>query len=620
MGVIAQLADEIYNGIALPLARVGRSEGFQGQAADASRAKLAEMSLRASQFADRLVQLDMFHGETVHDHGVYQETPELLKTSPLSALTSSGFGFLGEVFDETRIVDAHSLQGEVEFLVTDENERWGMDMLDNYFAAPTEDLKASRTDIYNSAGLDGSQALDSKSQGINTILSEGQMSARTPYQFSETARIALFDPSIPGKFQDKDLNFAGSSLADSLKLTKVGGKTLAEMNAGLGGKSAASGSTSASASQGAGVGGGGGFAVPGVGGVGSGAGVPLGAAGRAGQRVSADDIFNDLMSKAKKSEDGSSSYGSGSSSGSRGGTGSYTPSRYSGGSSYASGYSPAQYAGSTYTPSSYARSPYSSSPAGYSPGAYSYTPSNYSRAPYSYTPSNYERASYTPSSYERTPYSYTPSNYERASYTPGSYTRPSWDAGTHTSSAYTPSSYASMGGYTPSSYSSSGYGGGSSPYSTSSGLSSYGSGVGGGGFAGAPGSGAAGGLGASLKNASTAGTGGSAAGLGAKGLGASANPASSAAARGGMMPMMPMGGMAGAPGGGKSASGAGGKKSNIKNQDGDLYGADVKAVTPVISVQGASVEPTDPGEVQAEDTEKTQEKQSFEEFLELTRK
>ena len=49
----------------------------------------------------------------------------------------------------------------------------------------------------------------------------------------------------------------------------------------------------------------------------------------------------------------------------------------------------------------------------------------------------------------------------------------------------------------------------------------------------------------------------------------------------GMMPMMPMGG-AGAPGAGGKGN-KDNKKAQVKNQDGDLYGNDIKSVAPVIS-------------------------------------
>ena len=49
----------------------------------------------------------------------------------------------------------------------------------------------------------------------------------------------------------------------------------------------------------------------------------------------------------------------------------------------------------------------------------------------------------------------------------------------------------------------------------------------------------------------------------------------------GMMPMAPMGG-AGAPGSGGKGN-KDNKKAQVKNQDGDLYGNDIKSVAPVIS-------------------------------------
>lgn len=97
-------------------------------------------------------------------------------------------------------------------------------------------------------------------------------------------------------------------------------------------------------------------------------------------------------------------------------------------------------------------------------------------------------------------------------------------------------------------------------------------------------------------NASTYGTGGSAAGS-QRGAVAGMSPASGGAggARGmGMMPMMPMGGMGGVGGGAGRGGSGDSQKAKIKNQDGDLYGNDIKSVAPIISAgrRPAGMEPS----------------------------
>lgn len=69
--------------------------------------------------------------------------------------------------------------------------------------------------------------------------------------------------------------------------------------------------------------------------------------------------------------------------------------------------------------------------------------------------------------------------------------------------------------------------------------------------------------------------------------GGTANAAAGGARPAGMG-MMPMG-MAGMGGAGARPAGKGDKKADIKNQDGDLYGNDVKSVSPIISAGGKPV-------------------------------
>lgn len=269
-----------------------------------------------------------------------------------------------------------------------------------------------------------------------------------------------------------------------------------------------------------------------------------------------------------------------------------------------------------------------------------YTGPNYTSP--NYKSPNYTNPNFTSPNYTSPKYTY---NGAGGSYGSPSYTSPSfkygssdgaggnmspWKAPTYTPSTFTSSaglgSYApsSLGGYNPftTGYAGSGYSpasfgsGGSGSYGGSGGSGVFGapglSGVSGSGarvpsgFAngvGASGVGSGAGNGATLRNASTAGTSESGAkrglGAGTFGKAGSGSGAGNGGMRGGM-PVMPMGAMGGPGGAGAGKLGGTTRdKNRIKNEDGDLYGADVRAVTPVISVGPVTFAP----EKEIEDTE-----------------
>ena len=671
MGVIKATADNIYNNISLPLTKVGVDEGLQGDMTEAARRKIALLSTRLGVYASALDELDHYNTDmanTQQDLPTAQGTT-VLREDQLNLIMGKGdgkfLGFLGTVINHVNIVD-----GNIESMTSTDADNWGAfegndrssSTLDRSNVSTDPALKHDMQNKYDACEKEYTSRFDAVSSSVAGITSQDEVSKSGGDLHVNPTRLAAFDKALGGKFQDGDLEFGDSSLGKALNNLKIDGKSLEDYNdsfspgakdtkSAVGGGSESgesSGSASGGAAGRAGSVGGGSF------GRSAGSTSPSGRGSKSTfKKVSADDILGDLMDKyvegSGSGTTGTSSHGGSSKNGtdSRYHGSSYTPGEYSGysGSGYTpSSYSSRKYTPASYTPSSYTPSSYTSSkytPSSYSPtGSTAYTPKSYTGSngsgtsgytPSSYTPSSYTSSGYTPGAHSSsgyTPSSYTSSGYTPSKYTPSTYTS---SAGTSTPSSYTPSQYSSSG-YTPRSYSGSGYGngsngynslyGGSTPYSSAyggSGSPSGGSRFGGTGLGsyGSAGSGL-GGTGAgpnnTLKNASTAGTAGSgAAKNGLAGLaGKSGTSGTGAPMRGmGMMPMG-MGAMGGAGGRGAKGGkvGAQDSKSKIKNQDGDLYGADVKAVTPVISVQPAFA----PEKEVTPETEGSKTDMSFEEF------
>lgn len=587
---LAPVGEDIIRGVGVPVVNTMTIPDFEGAAADAVRRRGRELVSRVDLLANNVALLGEYGNHLDRVLDTYTSTPDLLKKlDNMDELWyHSGSGWLAGTAAGTTVSEIEKSQGEITGIVTDKGV-WGKDRLASATTEIVPGLVDHYGDIYYQAGDQAvGEGVDPTNEQIRALPTEDAIRAGNAGDISMSMSAFNAD-GVTGSFQDRDFLPGASALDKALaEHSKDMASHLAgvDTKAGSGGTSATTPTTAGAAGSGSGSGSGAGGYGGGGGGFGGGS-APMGRAGtgtgtggnpltRVGapgfDEVSSDDIFD----KLKEAGIGTDTAGSG------GGAGSGAGSRYEPGQ----GYTPGEY-------TSYSPDPYK--PGEYSPGSGSGSGAGYT--PGSYTP-NY--STYTPSTQLS---GYTPTQLAGGGYTPGS-------------TAYTPYSGSGAGSYgasgtsgTPMSNSAlrdmvnrltapvgggGSFGGGGGSFG--SGAGSYGAGAGG--------TGGAGGL--RPVNASTMGTGESGSRSTANTMPSGAAKAAGAAGSGGagMRGGMPMGGMGGM-GGGPGAGGGGGKRdkenAKIKNADGDLYGSDVTAVTPVISVDRATPVPESTDDAKKED-------------------
>ena len=580
----AHLADKIANEVAVPLGDIAVSEGFSGETAYETRKKTVEFLQHAQVLANNMFVLNQVLQNTQQGVSHYQSTAGLLDQPTMDKVKgnrdSTGTvwgraisdekmhsvqtGSRGILPDKKWIIDTEVNGGKITACrIAKAGDPGGQMQQGDYTDKYTilYPIPAELGDIYKIARDDISNLTKTLTSAVHSMPTIEKVQNGGEYGDMQYPN-SIFS-NLNGSFQTNDFdpesNFSklktngrtdleNSLLAEAKKEEQRSGQPEE--------KNENTQQTTPTVIQT----GGGGFFTPGGGGGRTSSRFPSSRdRGRTGNlryklnEVSGDDIYDQLLDKYGGKPGEGISFGKPGNSGTGAGIGSYVPSS------------------STLTP--------------YTPGKYL----DPSRNTYSYTPTQYEpieRSRYdfsTPTSYKSSDLGTTTSSFTPSSYTPSSYSSGLSGLNTSPSTYLTPASSRTAGTTIPSGQFNSMMDRLNNPIITRGASGMPGS-AGSAGMAGRNG-GTVSTPGASpmRENAATYRTGESAAGAQRGTVSGSGVNGSSAGGRGGMgmMPMMPMGG-AGAPGAG-GKGGKDNKKAQIKNQDGDLYGNDIRSVAPVIS-------------------------------------